>query len=598
MKRESDSRNGEQSELQGRPTVPTESARSEKQNSKRRHGRSKNGGRGGHRRWRDVSIRWKMFFLLTLFIAFALIVVWLFQIRLVGYYYQNVRESELIRLADFIEGVIDDPESDSKVYSYAVDANVCVRIMQMVDSSGDHQIMAYERKSVDVSEDCVLHHITNQYLSHLYNCAMKDGDYIDRMTRQQLHDAGYFHPRFSLSDDDTSLEGAEGARVSMIYIRMIKNAEGEQFAVMLNTEITPMGSVVSMMTTQFVRVVEALLLGALVLAIVVSRLISAPIERMNESAKQLAAGHYDVHFSGDGFRETRELAETLNYAAEELSKTDRLQKELIANISHDLRTPLTMITGYSEVMRDIPGENTPENVQVIIDEANRLNELVSSLLDLSKMQAGASKPDIARFDLTDTVRAAMHRYAKLTEHYGYRIEFYSNGSAIVEADRGMILQVLYNLLNNAINYIGEDKRVIVTQTVHEGRVRISVADHGEGIDPEHLPLIWDRYYKEDKVHRRATVGTGIGLSIVRNVLEAHRAGYGVDSTPGEGSCFWFELEVAPDDNGDVSDVKSHTEQDAVNVPASEDQVQNSADAEVARGDSSEKTFGGQDFADN
>ena len=251
-----------------------------------------------------------------------------------------------------------------------------------------------------------------------------------------------------------------------------------------------------------------------------------------------------MDFSGEGFKETRELAETLNYAASELSKNDRLSKELIANISHDLRTPLTMITGYSEVMRDIPGENTPENVQVIIDEANRLSELVSALLDLSKLQAGAGRLDISRFDLTETIMDAMYRYSKLTERYGYRIEFYSDRNVMIDADRAMLLQVLYNLINNAINYIGEDKLVIVEQTVKQDAVRISVTDHGEGIAPEQLPYIWDRYYKVDKVHRRATVGTGIGLSIVKGVLESHGAAYGVDSTPGVGSTFWFEISVS------------------------------------------------------
>lgn len=490
----------------------------------------------------------RLFVLLVIFVVFALLAVWLVQIRMLNYFYQNIRKAELTRLADTIESIIDDSELESQVYSYAVDADVCVRIMR-IDRSGD-AVRAYEMLSVDVSEDCVLHHITNKYLTHLYYHALADGDYVEKKTRQELYDAGYFYSRFSLSEEDARPEGTEGSVQSMMYVRMIQNAAGDDLVVMLNTEITPMVAVSRMTSKQFLRVTEVLLLGALVMAILLARMISKPIENMNDTAKQLAAGNYDVHFSGDGFRETRELAETLNYAAEELSKTDRLQKELIANISHDLRTPLTLITGYSEVMRDIPGENTPENVQVIIDEANRLSELVSSLLDLSRLQAGAGQLDISCFDLTATVRDAMHRYAKLTEHYGYRIEFYSNGSAMVEADRNKILQVLYNLINNAINYIGEDKRVIVTQTLHDGLVRISVADHGEGISPENLPLIWDRYYKEDKkVHKRATVGTGIGLSIVKSVLEEHGAGYGVDSTPGEGSCFWFELRVTEPEGG-------------------------------------------------
>lgn len=503
----------------------------------------------------------RLFILLTVFVLFSLLVVWLVQIRMLNYFYQNIREGELTRLADTLEDIIDDSELDSKAYSYAVDADACVQIMRIEHMSD--AVRASEVLSVDVSEDCVLHHITNRYLSHLYYHALADGDYAEKKTRQELYDAGYFYPRFSLSDENSRPDGASGAAQSMMYVRMVKNASGEDLVIMLNTEITPMGAITRMTTKQFVWVTEVLLLGALVMAILLARMISKPIENMNKTAKQLAAGNYDVHFSGDSFRETRELADTLNYAAEELSKTDRLQKELIANISHDLRTPLTMITGYSEVMRDIPGENTPENVQVIIDEANRLSELVSSLLDLSRLQAGAGQLDISCFDLTATVRDAMHRYAKLTEHYGYRIEFYSNGSAMVEADRNKILQVLYNLINNAINYIGDDKRVIVTQTLHDGVVRISVADHGEGISPENLPLIWDRYYKESKkVHKRATVGTGIGLSIVKSVLEEHGAHYGVDSTPGEGSCFWFELKTAENSGAESDESIGNQHQDS------------------------------------
>ena len=111
----------------------------------------------------------------------------------------------------------------------------------------------------------------------------------------------------------------------------------------------------------------------------------------------------------------------------------------------------------------------------------------------------------------------------------------------------MILQVLYNLINNAVNYTGEDKLVNVTETVTDGVVRISITDTGEGISKEQLPLIWDRYYKVDKVHRRATVGTGLGLSIVKQILELHGAVYGVSSTMGKGSTFWFSLPKVPSD---------------------------------------------------
>jgi signal transduction histidine kinase len=103
--------------------------------------------------------------------------------------------------------------------------------------------------------------------------------------------------------------------------------------------------------------------------------------------------------------------------------------------------------------------------------------------------------------------------------------------------------VLYNLINNAINYTGNDLCVTVRQTVQNGRVRISVTDTGQGIEPDQIPQIWDRYYKVDKVHRRAMIGTGLGLSIVKGILDLHNASYGVESQVGKGSTFWFELDI-------------------------------------------------------
>ena len=120
--------------------------------------------------------------------------------------------------------------------------------------------------------------------------------------------------------------------------------------------------------------------------------------------QKLAKGKFNTEFNGKGYKEISELAETLNHTAKELAKTDVLQKELLANVSHDLRTPLTMITAYSEVMRDIPGENTPENVQVIIDETKRLTCLVNDLLDISKIQAGVTVLETKEFDITDSIQ--------------------------------------------------------------------------------------------------------------------------------------------------------------------------------------------------
>ena len=152
------------------------------------------------------------------------------------------------------------------------------------------------------------------------------------------------------------------------------------------------------------------------------------------------------------------------------------------------------------------------------------------------------------YNLTQDVRDIISRYAKLTEQRGYHINFISGENVYVRADQVKISQVIYNLINNAINYTGEDKQVTVCQSVSGNKVKIEIIDTGEGIPADKLPYIWDRYYKVDKVHKRSTVGTGLGLSIVRAVLELHHAAFSVISTEGQGSIFWFELErVEPEE---------------------------------------------------
>lgn len=361
----------------------------------------------------------------------------------------------------------------------------------------------------------------------------------------------YPYPSEATSDETAnlwhkpSLEREESEVLA--YAKIINTSSGERMIV-VESEITPVASVVDTLRIQLIIVTAVIVVLSIAVAVFLGKLIARPIADTNEKAKSLAKQDYDVTFEGGRYREITELNATLTYAAEELKKVDSLQKELIANISHDLRTPLTMITGYSEVMRDLPGEMTPENIQIIIDEATRLNSLVTDLLDISRLQSGTADIKQAPFSLTSCIESIFARYTKLKESDGLNIEFEHDGEVFVMGDELRMTQVLYNLINNAINYIGDDKTVVVKQTVEGGRVRVEVIDHGDGIPEEKLAYIWDRYYRVDKEHRRAVIGTGLGLSIVKNILTAHDAEYGVNSALGEGSDFWFTLPVIPTDD--------------------------------------------------
>lgn len=514
------------------------------------------------RKFKGVGIQWRLMGFLIAFVAFSILVLWVFQVVMLTPFYENIKNQEMKQTADVLCAVLSNKEVleeqdmltfKKAVWNCAEEYSMCITVWRVEDG------LARFVTRADVSDHCIIHRVTGgRHFVELYRYARENGDsytckvrlYHDGMiwmdNEGNAHFPGSTLPEVPPTQTDAPDEfPSDNEDVSALLMRLMVGADGKEYIILLDSELAPVRATVSTLKFQFYWIAALLLLFALLLAYLMSRRISRPLVRMSETARGLAKGDYDVHFVGHGYRETRELAQTLNFAADELSKIDRLQKELIANISHDLRTPLTMITGYGEVMRDLPGENTPENVQVIIDEATHLSELVNDLLDLSRLQSGMRTLEYEDFDLTETTRAILHRYDKLTHHGGYHITFEAERNVSVNADRVMILQVIYNLINNAINYCGEDKVVEVVQSLDEnGTVRLSVRDHGEGIAEDELPHIWDRYYKVDRVHRSAMIGTGLGLSIAKGVLDMHGASYGVNSTLGEGSEFWFALPAA------------------------------------------------------
>ncbi len=476
---------------------------------------------------RKTGISWQLLGILTLFILFSIVVIWMFQVVLVNRFYKQSKYNEFDYTNEAIEGALYGGESISEVVRECASSyDQCIMVFERIGDKAPMVLVA----DADISTGCLIHHMPESNLNKFYMRARANG--------------GRYMGAMSMPAQTN--EGSEATGVLCVSIIHLEGTNRE-YMILLNTDLAPLRATVKTIEMQFGWIACILMMGALVIVMIISRTVCAPLERMSTSAKKLAVGDYSAEFGGGSFREVQELADALNYAAGELAKNDNLQKELVANISHDLRTPLTMIKGYSEVMRDIPGENTPENVQVIIDETERLTELVNDMLDLSKLRAGTRKPELEVVDLTETVKGLKQRYTKLTEKDGYNIIFEYDREVFVLADRTMLLQVVYNLINNAINYTGEDKTVRVIQEVTERKVRISVIDTGVGIAEEDLPYIWDRYYKVDKVHKRATVGTGLGLSIVKGVLEAHTAAYGVESALGVGSSFWFELDVIPDE---------------------------------------------------
>ncbi len=472
-------------------------------------------------------MRIKLFATLIVFVLCSLILMWGFQIFMLDTFYYQTTKSRMNSAASQIEIAYGD---GYKEFTQSVTA---------IGLNNDFCIYAFNGRGEPVAKvnsdtGCIIHAVNGEALTALYEKALENGgEYFERATLsgfkgRQKSSLSFGNPKYNVRD-----------RILHVSVR---NTENGVLIIILDAAISPANVIKGALGAQLIIITVIMVIIAALVSNALAKKLSRPIADVNRAAKQLTIGEYDVEFTAEGYREIYELSDTLNHTANELKKTELMQKELIANISHDLRTPLTLITGYCEMMRDIEGENTPENMQVVLDETARLSSLVNDLIDLSKYQNNGEKFELESVDMDYLLIETLDRYKKLMQGKDYTFVYESVGPTFVMCDKKRILQVIYNLINNAINYAGDDKTVILKLLKTEsGKTRVEVIDHGAGIAKEDLPLIFDRYYKVDKVHKRAVTGTGLGLSIVKGILQNHGAAYGVQSELGKGSVFYFEL---------------------------------------------------------
>lgn len=326
-----------------------------------------------------------------------------------------------------------------------------------------------------------------------------------------------------------------------LYTKII-DLDGESVMVMVSTNIVPIVATIQTISNQYTAIFFTVIICTLVLALVLSTIIVKPFNRIEVESRNLPQGKYDKDTVKPNSLETETLNDTLANANEQIIKADKARKELIGNVSHDLRTPLTMIVGYGEMIRDLPEENNEDNINVIIDEAKRLSTLVDDLLDLSKVESGKielHKENVSINSMLNSVYKQYEQYCKAKD-VDFKLELIDDYTAYIDENR--IKQVLYNFINNSLNYNTKDnKEIILGCELVNNKHRIYVYDNGNGIKDSDIDKIWDRYYKVDKEHKRAHLGSGIGLSLSRDLLIASDLNYGVESKEGEYSKFYFEV---------------------------------------------------------
>ncbi|MPM94006.1 Sensor histidine kinase RcsC [bioreactor metagenome] len=288
-------------------------------------------------------------------------------------------------------------------------------------------------------------------------------------------------------------------------------------------------------------ITAVLLFAALVLSIVLSRLFSRPIVGVTRAAECMAAGDYSVKTPVTTRDEIGQLTQALNELGEELSKAEHLRRELIANVSHELRAPLTIIRGYAETVRDVTWPNEEKRtaqLNAIVEESARLGALVSDILDYSKLQSAAESLEVIRFSCAEALGEAAARFDLATEQRGNAIELQCP-SGEIRFDRAQFTQVMNNLLDNALRHASSPSAIRVLCEARGGTMRISVENTGEPIPAEELPRIWDRYHRVPKRGEAGGLGTGLGLAIVKSILERHGVAYGVSSDE-QKTVFWFD----------------------------------------------------------
>ncbi len=468
---------------------------------------------------RHISLRARLCLAFILFAVIVSALLWFFEVVLLEGFYYTSKIKETHRIAVSVMENYGSENFDSYLTSVSVQNQVCIEILDR------RSIPLYER---DVLNDKCLLHGPHSYLHGLLMKLQSDGDGIISMT---------------FYDEQIGLE-------TLVLGFTLRRGDEVQGYLFLNTPLEPVGSAINILKRLLMVITVLLLIIGVLIAYYLSNWLAVPIVRITRSAHRLAHGDFNTKFEGGSYREVDELARTLTYAEQQISRVDSMQRDLIANISHDLRTPLTMLKAYAEMIRDLSGDNPVKrnaHLQVIIEETDRLTMLVNDILDLSKLENGSIKPEMQTFDITARMNDIIARYKGVSEKMGYHIHFTPDESVQVTCDPGQIERVICNLINNAINYTGEDKNVYVRQINTPEGVRIEVRDTGAGIEEDKIQQIFDKYYRSEN-HKREVVGTGLGLSIVKAILKMHEFHYGVNSKLGEGSVFWFLIRNMQEQN--------------------------------------------------
>lgn len=271
-----------------------------------------------------------------------------------------------------------------------------------------------------------------------------------------------------------------------------------------------------------------------------------PLKKMTAATREYADGHFDYPMVKMNGQDQAALASAIQYLAEKMQTMNEYQKQFLANVSHDFRSPLTSIKGYTEAMADgtIPPEMQAKYLDIILFEVDRLHKLTNQLLELNQFDSNGMMIEISSFDINTVIKETVETFETQCEKKQLSVDLILDSHTIyVDADLPKIQRVIQNLLDNAIKFSKAGSTIEIHTTEQQHKCFISVKDHGIGIPREDIHKIWTRFYKGDLSRGKNKTGTGLGLSITKEIIEAHGENINVISTEGAGTEFLFSLPV-------------------------------------------------------
>lgn len=513
------------------------------------------------------SIRLKLVLAMIFILGLTLLAFYLMNHAFLSYYYQQKKVSMLHDSYKQVEQIIEEDQQYQ-------DKNVGSDLMSK-------STLALEKLEEDRSTSIYVFQLTN-FLGKIFYAfdypnekviTEEQSQIIKDMTREYVPDSGLGQWSGDLIQDKELIQRGQGFsvykvmddRIGSNYIELFGQLNSGEF-VYLRTNFQSMKENVQIFNHFMGYIGLGALFVTMIMMVLVGNSFTKPILQIADIAKQMADLNFEVRYPVETNDEIGVLGNSINVLSETLEETiselktannelqkdiqdkiqiDEMRKEFLSNVSHELKTPIALIQGYAEGLQDNISEDQESRefyCEVIIDEANKMNKMVKKLLTLNQIEFGKEQVNFERFDLMEVIRSVIQSASLLAEQKDARIIFSEEEeSAYVWADEYMIEEIITNYISNAINHVEGERRIEVSIQRWEDTLRVSVFNTGQPIPEEDIDKIWIKFYKVDKARTREYGGSGIGLSIVKAIVDSMNQQCGVINHE-DGVEFWFELD--------------------------------------------------------